>query len=170
MYCPKCSHQTTSNSVRYCPGCGFWLHGVAELIANNGVFAADEEKPPKPRRSMVKSGALLGATLMFISGALLIALATTGPSREKALALFFFYWVALMALIGVSGYLKRLITGIFSEEEPSPSKRSASPHGPALPAVYSAPVADSGQQVVDTSKVPPPSSIAEHTTSRLKNM
>jgi hypothetical protein len=43
------------------------MDGVAELMANNGVFAMYEEKPPKTRRSIVKRGALLGATLMFTS-------------------------------------------------------------------------------------------------------
>ena len=166
MYCPKCSYQAVSNNVRYCPGCGLWLHGVAEMVSNNGVFTADEEKPPKPRRSMVKRGALLGVTLMFI-GQLFILLALNGKKAEIA---FLFYPIALILLIGVSGYLKRLITKIFSEEEPSPSKKSAPPRGPTLSAAYSAPVSDSGRQFVGTSKVAQPSSITEQTTSRLNNM
>ena len=166
MYCPKCSHQAVSNNVRYCPGCGFWLYGVAEMVANNGVFAADEEKPPKPRRSMVKRGALLGATLMFI-GLLFITIVFSGNKAEIA---FLSYGIGLILLIGVSGFLKRLINKIFSEEEPSPSKRIASPRGPTLPAAYSATVSDSGRQFVDTAKVAQPSSITEQTTSRLSNM
>jgi len=169
MYCPKCSHQAVSNNIRFCPGCGFRLDGVAELIANNGVFTTDEETGPKPRRSMVKRGALLGATLMFIAGILFILDYGRGP-RETLLIAFFFYWVALMTLIGVSGYLKRLISKIFSEEEPSPSKKIASPRGPTLPAAYSAPVADSSQQFVDTAKMARPSSITEQTTSRLNKV
>jgi hypothetical protein len=166
MYCPKCGHQAVSNNVRFCPGCGFRMDGVAELVANNGVLAADEEQPPKPRRSMVKRGALLGATLMFIPLLMILPVVRHGP-WERGPAAFFFSWVALMMLIGVSGYVKRLITKIFSEEEPSPSKKIASPRGPALPAAYSAPVADSSQQFVDTAKMAQPSSITEQTTSRL---
>jgi hypothetical protein len=85
----------------------------------------------------------------------------------------FIIWLALMAIISVSGYLKRLITSIFnifSEEEPSPSKKITPSRGPALPAAYSAPVANSGQQFVDTAKMGQPSSIAEQTTSRLNNV
>jgi|SRR5215510_5409557 len=173
MYCPKCSHQTTSNNVRFCPGCGFRLDGVAELIVNNGISAAEEEKPPKPRRSMVKRGALLGATLMFISFFLTLAILPHAGKKGPVLVVFFFYWVALMALINMSGYLKRQFTNIFnifSEEEPSPSKKIASPRGPSLPAAYSAPGADSGHQLVDTAKMAQPSSITEQTTSRLNNM
>lgn len=166
MYCPKCGHQATSNNVRFCPGCGFRLEGVAELLANNGVFVADEEKPPKPRRSMVKRGALLGAMLMFIGG-LFITLPRTGLRGDKALFAFFFYGITLLSLIGVSGYLKRLITKIFSEEEPLPSKKTTSHRGPSLPAAYSAPVPNSGPQFVDTAKMGQPSGITEQTTSRL---
>src|SRR5215510_219736 len=127
MYCPKCGHQAVSNNVRFCPGCGFRLDGVVELIANNGVLAAGEEKPTKPRRSMVKRGALLGAMLMFIGSLVIMPTYTRGPDVKEAFARIFFFWVALMAIIGVSGFVKRLITKIFSEEEPSPSKKIASP-------------------------------------------
>jgi hypothetical protein len=168
MYCPKCSHQVVSNNVRYCPGCGFWLHGVAELIANNGVFASDEETAPKPRRSMVKRGALLGATLMYVSLFLIFLKYPHGVNRLTQL--FFFVWLALMALIGVSGYVKRLYTKIFSEEESSAPKKIASPCSPKLPAAYSAPVVNSGQQFVDTSKMAQPSSITEQTTSRFNKV
>src|SRR5262249_34271561 len=147
-------------------GCGFRMNGVAELIANNGVFAADEEKPPKPRRSMVKRGALLGATLMFL-GQLFTLTALNGKKAEIAVLS---YSVGLILLICVSGYLKRLITKIFSEEEPSPPKKIASPRGSALPSAYSEPVPNSGQQFVDTAKMGQPSSITEQTTSRLNEV
>jgi hypothetical protein len=156
------------------------MDGVAELIANNGVFAADEEKPPKPRRSMVKRGALLGATLMFIVSLLTMLAGFGDPLRHhvgKVLAANFSIWLALMAIIGVSGYLKRLIanffnivSNVFTEEETSPSKQSASSRGPVLPAAYSAPVADSGRQFVDTTKMGQQSSITEQTTSRLNKV
>jgi hypothetical protein len=170
MYCPKCGHQAVSNNVRFCPGCGFWLHGVAEMVANNGVSAAGEESSPKPSRSMVKRGALLGATLMFSSFFLTLAILPHAGKKDPVLALFFLYWIALMAFINISGYLKRLFTKIFSEEEPSPRKKIAHPRGPALPAAYSAPVADSSHQFVDTAKMAQQSSITEQTTSRLNKV
>ena len=111
---------------------------------------------------------------MFI-GSLLFILPEVhgGGPRERLLTALFSYWVALMTLVVASGYLKRLITNIFnifSEEEPSSSKKIASPRGPTLPAAYSAPVSNPGQQFVDTAKVAQPSSITEQTTSRLNNI
>jgi hypothetical protein len=169
MYCPRCSHQAASNNVRFCPGCGFRMEGVAELLANDGFFTQGAETAPKPRRSMVKRGALLGVTLMLIGG-LLVMLPNLGPGPdgENAVAAFFFFGVALISLISMSGYLKRLITrvfNIFSEEEPSPSKKIAY----ALPATHSAPGADSVLQAVDTAKASQPASVTEQTTSRLNN-
>jgi len=105
--------------------------------------------------------------LMFI-GSLLVVMAEF--RNGKALAANVVIWLALMAIIGVSSYFKRLITKIFSEEEPPPSKKIASPRGPALPAAYSAPVADSSRQFVDTTKMGHPSSITEQTTSRLNKV
>jgi hypothetical protein len=169
MYCPKCGHHAGSNNVRFCPGCGIWLQGVAEWVVNDGLFAPRAETAPKPRRSMVKRGAWLGATLMFIPLLALLPIVRHGPWENGATA-FFFTWVTLMALIGVSSHLKRLISGvfkIFSEEEHSPSKIIAPPRGPTLPAAYIAPGADSGRQFIDTTKVGQPSSVAEQTTSRL---
>jgi hypothetical protein len=168
MYCPKCSNQTASNNVRFCPGCGFRLNGVAELIANNGVFTADEEPAPKPRRSMVKRGALLGVTAMFISAYLILLAFPHGTNKQRGLVIFM--WAALMTFIGVFGYLKRVAGKIFSEDEPSPSKKIAFPRGPSLPAAYRAPVADSGRQFVDTAKMAQPSSITEQTTSRFNKV
>lgn len=166
MYCPRCSHHAAPNTnVRFCPGCGLWLQGVAELVANDGFFTRDVETAPKPRRSMVKRGALLGATLMFIPLLMVLPIVRHGP-WEKAPISFFFTWLALMALIGVSGYVKRLFTKIFSEEEPSPSKKLAY----TLPVAYSAPVVDTGRQFVDTAKAPQLSSVTEQTTSRLNNV
>jgi hypothetical protein len=93
---------------------------------------------------MVKRGALLGATLMFLP-TFLIVLYSTGP-KSSLTALAFFLWLALMTLIGVSGYVKRLFTKIFSEEAPSPSKKITY----TLPAAYIAPVVDAVRQSVDT--------------------
>lgn len=173
MYCPRCSNRAgPDNNVRFCPGCGLWLQGVAELVANDGFFTQGAETTPKPRRSLAKRGALLGATLFFLV-TLLLALSTSNRpfSGEPGLVLTvnFFIWLALMAIIGVSGYLKRLINSIFnifSEEGPSPSKKIAY----TSPAVYIAPVADTGRQFVDTTQAPQPLSVTEQTTSRLNNM
>jgi hypothetical protein len=163
MYCPRCSHHAAPNSnVRFCPGCGLWLQGVAALVANDGFFTQGAETPPKPRRSMVKRGALLGATLMLIPILMIFPVVRHGP-WENAPTAFIGAWLALMTLIGVSGYVKRLFTKIFSEEEPSPSKKIAY----TLPATYSAPVADSVLQPVDTSRASQPSGVTEQTTSRL---
>jgi len=162
MYCPRCSHQAASDNVRFCPGCGLWLQGVAELVANNCLFTRGDEAEPKPRRSLVKRGALLGATLGFIS--CFWVLLATGP-KSGPVAVAVFCWLALMTLIGVSGYVKRLFTKIFSEEESPPLKKITY----TLPSAYSALGADSGRQFVDTATTRQPSSVTDQTTSRLNN-
>ena len=106
---------------------------------------------------------------MFIGSLLFILpLVRGGGQRERLLTALFFYWVALMTFVGASGYLKRLITNIFnifSEDEPSPSKKVAY----ILPTAYIAPLVDTGRQSVNTANAPQQSSVTEHTTSRLNN-
>jgi len=63
-----------------------------------------------------------------------------------------------------------VLAAIFSEEEPSPPKKIASPRGHTLPPAYNAPISDSVQQFVDTTKMGQPSSITEQTTSRLNKV
>ena len=86
------------------------------------------------------------------------------------LALFFTCGVALMAIIGISGYVKRLAAKIFSEEEPSPSKKIASPRSPACASGAVARRFKFRSKLVDTTKMAQPSSIAEQTTSRFNKL
>jgi len=117
---------------------------------------------------------------MFIISLLAALVGFRDPLRGDVgdvLSANFAIWLALMAIIGVSGYLKRLIasvlnifSNIFSEEEPSPPKGNLSSRVPALPAAQSAPVEDSVPQFVDTTKMGHPSSVTEQTTSRLNKL
>ncbi|HEU0185652.1 MAG TPA: hypothetical protein VFS27_10090 [Blastocatellia bacterium] len=96
---------------------------------------------------------------MFIGLFFIVA----GLNGNKAEMAFLLYGIGLILLIGISGYLRRLLTKIFSEEDPSPSRKIAY----TLSAAYSAPVADSVLQPVDTSRASQPSNVTEQTTSRL---
>ncbi|MBO0726810.1 MAG: hypothetical protein J2P52_14495 [Blastocatellia bacterium] len=102
---------------------------------------------------------------MFAGFFLTLAILPHAGKKGPVLVVFFFYWVALMALIGMSGYVKRLFTEIFSEEERAPSKKIAY----TLPSAYGAPGADPYRQFVDTATTRRPSSVTEQTTSRLNN-
>jgi len=166
MYCPKCSHQPASDEVRFCPGCGFRLDGVADLLTNNGIAASEEVQ--QPRRSLLKRGALLGITLMFI-GALLIALGTPrGPYRSESMSKLTLIWVALVILASISGPVKWLINKVFSERDSSAPIRIDSSRN-ALPPAQSVPIIDIGQQRANTANVRQQPNITEHTTSLLDN-
>jgi hypothetical protein len=170
MYCPKCSHQPASDSVRFCPSCGFPLDDVADLLANNGIVAKEETQ--QPRRSLLKRGAFLGITLMFI-GALIIAFLAIprGPYRSESMAFLTLFWAALMILVSISGPLKWAINKVFSEGDssaPAPI-RGASSLSTALPPVQSVPITGIGQQRANTAKIGQPQSVTEHTTSLLDN-
>jgi hypothetical protein len=172
MFCPKCSYQPTSDTVRFCPGCGFRLDGIATLIASNGEFAAEEPARPRKRPSMVKRGAMLGVTLMLIFNVFFALLIPGGRGESLALGSMA-TWAGLMVLINLSGPALRLFKKLFSETDPpenpsiSSKKVSASPVSPSLPPVQSTPVYYEPPQRVTTSRLAARPSVTEQTTGLL---
>jgi hypothetical protein len=114
MYCPKCSQQQSSETMRFCPKCGFALAGVAMLIESDGVIPQLTGGAPSRRSSrkkvMTESIILTGiswailiiATLMFDFG---------GPFElmAKIAALIFFF-------VGIIGLLRLLHGFLFVKD------------------------------------------------------
>lgn len=64
MFCPKCSQQQLSESVRFCSRCGFPLEVVSELVAGDGALTTRDAQTParqtsSPRRKGMQEGAKL---------------------------------------------------------------------------------------------------------------
>lgn len=167
MYCPKCSHQPSSDDVRFCPACGFQLDNVAELISNNGTATKEGTGTGQPRRSLLKRGILLGITLMFISAMLITLVTPRGPYRSESMSFLTLFWAALVILVSISGPLKWAINKVFSEGDSSAAIRGGSPHSTALPPAQSVTIIDIAQQRANTAKIGQPPSVTEHTTSLL---
>lgn len=172
MFCPRCSYQPASDNVRFCPGCGFRLDGVASLIVSDGVPAIEEPARPLKRPSMVKRGAMLGITLMLIFNMLSSLLIIRHAPQGEGLAMgSLATWVALMVLINIFGPAMRLFKKIFSETE-VPEKSAASLRKPSstpasLPPAQSLPISYEPPQRVTTSRLAAQSSVTEQTTGLL---
>jgi hypothetical protein len=70
MYCPKCGQPPVSESVRYCPSCGFRLDGVVDLLVRNGLPVAFTQLPPAPADAGTRkrrTGMRWGAKLLLLS-------------------------------------------------------------------------------------------------------
>lgn len=167
MYCPQCSHQLTSDALRFCPSCGFRLDAVAELLRDDGI-AAKTEAPP-PRTSLFKWGALLGITLMYISALLITLDIPRGPYRGESMAFLTLFWAALVILVGTTGPLKSAIAKVFAKGTTPVPIRGASSHVTALPSAQGVPITGTGGQRQKTAPIAPPPSVTEATTSLLDN-
>jgi hypothetical protein len=164
MYCPQCSHQLTSDALRFCPSCGFRLDAVTELLRNDGI-APREETPPPPRTSLFKWGTLLGITLMYISALLITLDIPRGPYRGESMAFLTLFWAALVILISLAGPLKSAIDKAFAKGKTQVPMK----HITALPSAEGVPITGTGWQRQKTAPIAPPPSVTEATTSLLDN-
>jgi hypothetical protein len=184
MFCPDCGQRQVSNEARFCPGCGFPLEGVSELLAHRG---RPHWRPPQPqgpqelspRQKGIRQGAmimlmvLLAVPLLAIFGVALLGL----PGEIVALA-----------AIGlpVGGFLRIMYALLFESNAPAlpaaPQTAYVPPptipnylgtpqqHSHTLPPRPSAPVpVPSRPQRYNTGELvePPRASVTDHTTRLL---
>lgn len=102
MYCPRCSQQQSSDTVRFCSRCGLPLIVVKELLDNDGMLTAPGMPDQKRKLSPRERGTRLGAKIMFFSAALLlpffgISLAADEPA--PLLIPFTLFFIGLLRLL-----------------------------------------------------------------------
>jgi hypothetical protein len=126
MFCPECGQQQSSPGVRFCTQCGFQLAVVSALLAQAQLPATGQSPSPAPRRPLLKRGALLGATLMWIAA--LFAAVSVGGSRDDEVAVVMtLFWLILMLAINLFGPVARVAKRLFAEEDPAPAGRHVAP-------------------------------------------
>lgn len=117
MFCPNCSQRQVSNDARFCPGCGFPLEGVGELLANGGRLHWRPPQQPiaqelSPRQKGIRQGAmimlftLLAVPLLAIFGVALLDL----PGELVALA---------AVGLPVGGFLRIMYALLYESSAPS---------------------------------------------------
>jgi hypothetical protein len=163
MYCPRCSQQQTSNDVRFCPGCGFQLNVVAELLSTNGALITREAETRKKVALLERKGVRVGAKLLFLSLfllplAILLSVAFDSPGP-----------FVLPFIVFLLGSAKVLYTLLFGENDPPPLSAglSATKRRFALPAPQSTPVPLNNSKRVNTAEMVQPPSVTDHTTRLL---
>lgn len=167
MYCPRCSQQQTSNDVRFCPGCGFQLNVVAELLSTNGALITREAETRKKLALLERKGVRVGAKLLFLSLfllplAILLSVAFDSPGP-----------FVLPFIVFLLGSAKVLYTLLFGEHDhsqlPAPlhAGLSATKRRFDLPAPQSTPIPINNSKRVNTAEMVQPPSVTDHTTRLL---
>lgn len=183
MFCPKCSQQQSSDSVRFCSRCGFQLDVVKELLLTDGVLLRPEAETRMSRRSARNRGIRQGVMLM-----LLTALVVPVSALLSRLGLVPREFIALAVLICPIGGFLRLVYALMFEEgtrkrkpaatappayntQATPAQfRQAHAEASALPPQQSRPASDfySGRRI-ETAEMARPPSVTENTTRLLDN-
>lgn len=178
MYCPKCSQQQASDSVRFCSRCGFQLEVVKELLLTDGALVRPEAETHTSRRSARNRGVRQGVMLM-----LLTALIVPVSALLSKVGLLPREFVALAAIICAVGGFMRLVYALMFEESAQNRNPAAPPAynthatpaqvrpgsaASALPPQQSRPVTDFyGGRRIETAEMAQPPSVTENTTRLL---
>jgi hypothetical protein len=179
MYCPQCGQQQASSEMRFCSRCGFQMEGVAELLAQGGVFRSGDEQLQEQALSPRRRGVRQGVMMMLLGVVIVPVLAilnsfANGPGILDLL-------VPITAVICFAGGLMRILYAILFEQSTPEVKRDApayaNPVTPAqlnagvrtsaLPPPQSIPVPTFAPRRTNTAELVPPPSITENTTKLL---
>ncbi len=181
MFCPKCSQQQTSATVRFCPRCGFQLEVVKELLATDGAapLMRPDAEVHTPQRSARERGIRQGIMLMLLTAFIVpmtAILAKLGILPKEL--------VALAAVFCAIGGFIRFTYALMMEEGAKTRKPSLpSAYNPAmmrshlqagatptaLPPPQSIPAGEFGRQRIETAEMVQPPSVTENTTRLLDN-
>jgi len=165
MYCPKCSQQQTSEDVRFCPGCGFQLNSVAELLSNSGGLVTHKAKGNVClfRRNEVRLGAkMLFFSAMLVPPAFLLSVIFDSP-----------YPFVIPFVVFMTGLTQVLYHLLFGQPVPTqiPEVHRAglntTRRSLTLPTALSAPMPVDHFKHSNTAEMVKPPSITEHTTKLL---
>ncbi|HVF49925.1 MAG TPA: zinc ribbon domain-containing protein [Pyrinomonadaceae bacterium] len=162
MFCPKCSQQQLSESVRFCSRCGFPLEVVSELVTNDGALTTrDVQTPPVRQSSLRRKGMQEGAKLTL--GGLVLT------PFGYALCFVFDSVIPVMFpltvfLAGLAWMAYHRFFGDPTALPPAPASFIETPaRNFALPAERSI----AASLATNTAEIGQPSSVTEHTTRLL---
>ena len=167
MYCPRCSQQQASNEVRFCPGCGFQLNVVVELLSTNGALITRGAESRKKRALLRRKGVGVGAKLLFLSLFLLplaILLSVVNDSPAPFVVPFIIF------LLGAAKVLYTLLFGERDNYELPAALQAgltATKRRFELPNPQSTPIPINETKRLNTAEMVRPPSVTEHTTKLL---
>lgn len=182
MFCPHCGQRQISNEARFCPGCGFPLEVVGELLTNGGKLHWRPPEAASGELSPRQKGIRQGVMLMLLTGLVVPLLAIFGVSLLGLPGQF----VALAAVgLPVGGFLRLLYAVLLESNAPAgtqaprpayvpppaiPNYLGTPQQSPVLPPRQSTPIPTPARpQRYNTGELvgPPRASVTDHTTRLL---
>jgi hypothetical protein len=114
MFCPKCSHQQATETVRFCSRCGFQLDVVKDLLASESAGEATVSLKDAKRSLLRQVDILIGAGFMLV-GSIKAAIISTninvaGTDRLEFALYFLGLGFALFLLFAQLSHRQRGLT------------------------------------------------------------
>lgn len=130
MYCPQCGQQQVSDATKYCSRCGFFLDGVALVLASGGQIPARYVQPGNRKQSPRSLGVRQGAMLMLSTLLLVPLVAIITVNFIEPLE----FLIPVTAIFCFIGGLLRILYAVLMQDEVAPLE-------PVPAAGYSPPMA-----------------------------
>jgi hypothetical protein len=167
MFCPKCSHQQTSENSRYCSRCGFQLNAVAEIISREvrlkTAAKVSQEKLSRLNQPVYR----MAAKLIFLSFTLVPFVFILSYIFDSPVP-FVFPLLILFAGLAQMTYARLFDEKNLSDSGENNAAGQLDKHQPSLPSIHGNPFQniDFPQRNIE-GRINPPS-VTEHTTKLLK--
>ncbi|MDQ2975467.1 MAG: zinc ribbon domain-containing protein [Acidobacteriota bacterium] len=116
MYCPKCGQQQVSDATKYCSRCGFFLEGVALVLASGGQIPTRYVQPGNKKLSPRSQGIRQGAMLMLSTLLLVPLVAIITVNFLEPLE----FLIAVTAIVCFVGGLLRILYALLMQDEVAP--------------------------------------------------
>jgi hypothetical protein len=177
MFCPKCSQQQVSETVRYCSRCGFLLEGVSALVVSGGQlpmhYAQAASRELSPRSKGVRQGAMLMLSTILIVPIVAVLTVTLNIVPEIFVPL-----VSILCFIG--GLLRMLYALLMEDANPPIESAPFNAYAPPVPQQLEGakPLASARASFTpmqawnprpNTAEIFTPPSVTENTTRLLQN-
>lgn len=138
MFCPKCSQQQVSDSVRFCSRCGFRLNAVKELLDQEEALATREGQSRADSFLPGQKDISIGAGLMFCGGIVAVVwgfIIGAGPLDTALPQAFFILGFTLAFVLLFFHPLVGALHKLFGGAEQRPAQLSKQQNGINLGAI-----------------------------------
>jgi hypothetical protein len=109
MFCPKCGHQQSTETMRFCSRCGLPLDGVGDLLASSDN-RAQREKSEVIGISLILSTLMVLLIYFIVFGALALS-----KISDKSILTVWITFLSVALILGGAGIFNLIRSGFFTK-------------------------------------------------------
>jgi hypothetical protein len=113
MFCPRCSHEQITETVRFCSKCGLPLEDVTDLLAANHMLTADE-RAQREKREIVGITLILVTALVSLIYLIVFGILTLSKVSDKSLLTLWITLLSIAVVLGTTGLVNLIRSGFFT--------------------------------------------------------